>query len=219
MSPQRRGEMLFHDATICYQRWQSCSSCHPDARADGLNWDLLNDGVGNAKNTRSLLLAHATPPSMALGIRPTAQAAVRSGIEHALFQSLPESDAAAIDAYLGSLRPVPSPHLVDGRLSVSAQRGRETFHDASVGCSKCHPGPLYTDMRKHDVHSRGDRDMSDAFDTPTLIEVWRTAPYLHDGRYATIRQLIVDGRHGLRGRTVNLDQREIDDLVRFVLSL
>ncbi|MGC9328089.1 MAG: cell surface protein, partial [Candidatus Hinthialibacter sp.] len=46
MPPIRRGEMLFHDASICFQKWQSCSSCHPNARADGLNWDLLNDGVG-----------------------------------------------------------------------------------------------------------------------------------------------------------------------------
>ena len=30
------------------------------------------------------------------------------------------------------------------------------------------------------------------FDTPTLIEVWRTAPYLHDGRYLTIEELIAE---------------------------
>ena len=50
MTEERRGEMLFNDATLCFQRWQSCSSCHPDARADGLNWDLINDGIGNPKN-------------------------------------------------------------------------------------------------------------------------------------------------------------------------
>ena len=66
---QRRGELLFHDATLCYQQWQSCASCHPDGRADGLNWDLLNDGEGNPKNTKSLLLAHQTPPAMWEGVR------------------------------------------------------------------------------------------------------------------------------------------------------
>ena len=45
LTPERRGEMLFHDATICFQHWQACASCHPDARVDGLNWDLLNDGL------------------------------------------------------------------------------------------------------------------------------------------------------------------------------
>ena len=39
LTQQRRGQMLFDDATICYQSWQSCASCHPDARADALNWD------------------------------------------------------------------------------------------------------------------------------------------------------------------------------------
>ena len=30
LTQQRRGQMLFDDATICYQSWQSCASCHPD---------------------------------------------------------------------------------------------------------------------------------------------------------------------------------------------
>ncbi len=56
LDPAREGERLFHDATICHQSWQSCASCHPDGRLDGLNWDLLNDGPGNPKNTKSLVL-------------------------------------------------------------------------------------------------------------------------------------------------------------------
>jgi hypothetical protein len=31
---------------IWYQEWESCASCHDtDGRMDGLNWDLLNDGM------------------------------------------------------------------------------------------------------------------------------------------------------------------------------
>ena len=66
----RLGEMYFNDATICFQGWQSCASCHDDdARVDGLNWDLLNDGIGNPKDTKSLVLSHQTPPVMSLGVR------------------------------------------------------------------------------------------------------------------------------------------------------
>ena len=220
MTPQRQGELLFHDATLCFQQWQSCASCHPDARADALNWDLMNDGVGNPKNTKSMLLAHATPPSMAEAARESAEEAVRKGISHILFANRPEAEAAAIDVYLKSLRPVPSPHLVDGRLSAAAERGRELFHSQRVACDRCHPAPLYTDLRSHDVGSRTPQELADHFDTPTLVEVWRTAPYLHDGRYATLRDLLVDGQHGLRrGRIDGLSQSEIDDLVEFVLSL
>ena len=70
MTPARRGEMLFNDATLSFQGWQSCASCHSDdARVDGLNWDLLNDGLGNPKNTKSLVWAHRTPPAMSTGVR------------------------------------------------------------------------------------------------------------------------------------------------------
>ncbi|NQU25895.1 MAG: beta-propeller fold lactonase family protein [Candidatus Nealsonbacteria bacterium] len=214
---RRRGELLFHDASICYQTWQSCASCHPDGRVDSLNWDLLNDGQGNSKNTKSMLLAHRTPPAMALGVRESAEVAVRSGIEHILFADRPEAEAVAIDAYLKSLEPVPSPQLVDGRLTAAAERGRKLFKSDRVACHRCHPRPLYTDLKAHNVGTRGRRDTVDRFDTPTLIEVWRTAPYLHDGRCTTIEQLIVAGRHGLRG--VDLSKQQIDDLVEFVLSL
>ena len=215
---ERRGELLFHDATICSQHWQSCASCHPDARTDGLVWDLMNDDQGNPKNTKSMLFSHVTPPSMAAGVRETAEVAVRSGIEHILFSYRPEDEAKAIDAYLMSLKPVPSPHLVDGRLSSAAERGKETFERLS--CDRCHPEPLYTDMKMHNVGTTGYYDYRDRFDTPTLVEVWRTAPYLHDGRYATLLELFVEGKHGLKGkRGSKLNEREIEDLVEFVKSL
>ena len=143
----RRGEVLFHDGGLCLRKWQSCASCHPEGRADALNWDLLNDGEGNPKNTKSLLLSHRTPPAMASGVRPTAEAAVRSGIKHILMSERPEAEAAAIDAWLKSLAPLPSPFLVNGRLSPAAERGRRLFHSDRVACAKCHPAPLYTDRR------------------------------------------------------------------------
>jgi YVTN family beta-propeller protein len=220
LSPQRRGESLFNDATLCYQEWQSCASCHPDGRSDALNWDLMNDGVGNPKNTKSMILAFETPPSMAEGVRANAGEAVRAGMINILFSTRPEHELAAIDEYIKSLRPVPSPRLVDGKPSAAAERGRKLFDSDRVGCGKCHPAPLYTDMKMHNVGSRNRSDYVDRFDTPTLVEVWRTAPYLHDGRYGTIRDLLVKGKHGNgRGWTEVLSQQELDDLVEFVLSL
>jgi hypothetical protein len=217
---ERRGELLFNDATICYQSWHSCASCHPDGRTDAVNWDLMNDGMGNFKNTRSLLWAHRTPPVMAEGIRPTAEVAVRAGLEHILFTVRPSEDAEALDAYLKSLQPVPSPHLVDGRLSPAAQRGKELFESDRIACYSCHPDPLYTDLGLHDVDTQEFRGGAKEFDTPTLIEVWRTAPYLHDGRFLTIEDLISKGLHGKsRGDLESLSAEEVADLAAFVLSL
>ena len=219
MTRKRRGEMLFNDASICFQRWQSCASCHPGGgRVDALNWDLLNDGIGNPKNTKSLLLSHKTPPSMITAVRESAEAAVRSGIKHILFATCPEEDAVAIDEYLKSLKPVPSPYLVNGKLSKSAQRGRKIFNKA--GCSSCHAGPLYTDLQKYNVSTGKDVDKDVEFDTPTLVEVWRTAPYLFDGRAATIKEVLTTHNLGDKhGMTSNLTDNEIRDLAQFVLSL
>ena len=121
----RRGEIMFNDATVCFQQWQSCTSCHPDVRADALNWDLLNDGIGNPKQTKSLLFSHRTPPVMLSGVRESAEKAVRSGMKFILFATVPEEDTAAIDAYCRSLKPVPSPYLVNGKLSKAAKPRRK----------------------------------------------------------------------------------------------
>ena len=220
MSIARTGEMLFNNADICFQKWQSCATCHPDSRVDALNWDLMNDGMRNPKNVKSMLMAHKTPPAMSSGIRADAEAGVRAGIEHIQFAVRPEEDAVAIDTYLKSMEPVPSPYLVDGKLSEAAERGKKVFEDKAVNCVKCHPGPLYTDMLMHDVESKGQYDRRSNFDTPTLVECWRTAPYMHDGKYTTIKELLTDGKHGNKGGdTSKLTPEQIDDLVEYVLSL
>ena len=127
-SQRRLGERYFNDANLCFQGWQSCASCHDDdGRIDGLNWDLLNDGIGNPKDTKSLLWSHRTPPVMSLGVRATAQSAVRSGIQNSLSSSLPEQIALAIDEWLASLEPQPSPHLVNGRPSEAARPRRKNI--------------------------------------------------------------------------------------------
>ncbi|HEY5913755.1 MAG TPA: hypothetical protein VJA21_24465, partial [Verrucomicrobiae bacterium] len=220
-SLEREGERLFNDAAVCHQGWQSCASCHPDGRADGLNWDLLNDGIGNPKNTKSLLLAHVTPPAMSLGARESAEQAVRSGLRHILFANLPESKARAIDAYVRSLKAVPSPFLVNGALSKSAQRGKRLFNNPKVGCAVCHPAPLFTDCRRHvvaeGVPAKGEEE---GFDTPALVECWRTAPYLHNGSAASVREVLTTKNYGDKhGRTSHLSSRELHDLEEYVRSL
>ncbi|HAO78796.1 MAG TPA: cell surface protein, partial [Verrucomicrobia subdivision 3 bacterium] len=147
---------------------------------DGMNWDLLNDGIGNPKNTKNMLFVHKMPPVMNLGVRTNAETAVRAGIKFILFTNQPEAVAVSIDEYLKSLKPVPSPYLVHGKLSAAAERGKKIFSQA--GCMDCHVPGLYTDLHPHDVGTRAAHDRpADTFYTPTLIEVWRTAPYLHKG--------------------------------------
>ena len=218
LTQARRGEMLFHDANLCFQRWQSCSSCHPDARVDGLNWDLLNDGPSSPRNTKSLLWVHRTPPAMSLGVRATAEAAIRAGLRHVQFLVHPEADAAALDAYLKSLEPLPGPQWEDQGFDVKARSGKRLYEQA--GCGSCHAPPLYTSGKSYDVGTGTAREASQAFDTPALVELWRTAPYLHDGRATTLKEVLTrfnpDDRHG---QTSHLTEAELDDLTAFLLSL
>ena len=223
MTPTRQGELYFHDASLCFQQWQSCASCHPgNGRTDGINWDLLNDGIGNPKQTKSLLFSMQTPPAMVTGIRANAKVAVRAGIRHIQFAERPESHAEAIDAYVDSLQSVPSPWLVrnstgEPTLSEAAQRGAQLFARAS--CIECHSGEYLTDGQLHDVGTGTGREAGTPFDTPTLREVWRTAPYLHDGRAATLRDLLTThNTNDQHGETSGLSEQELCDLMEYVLS-
>jgi YVTN family beta-propeller protein len=220
--PERLGEQAFNDARLCFQHWQSCASCHSfDARVDGFNWDLLNDGLGNPKNAKSMLLAHRTPPAMSTGVRDSAEVAVRAGFRHIQFAYPPEETAAAVDAYLKSLRPVPSPRLEGGRFSAAARRGQRVFEDPQVACATCHSGSSYTDLKSYDVGTEARFDAPGTlFDTPTLVEGWRTAPYLHDGSARTMREVLVErNRADRHGRTSHLTPQQLDDLVAYLLSI
>ncbi len=217
---ERKGEMYWHDATVCFQSWHSCASCHPDARVDALNWDLLNDGLGNPKNAKSLLQSHLTPPAMWHGVRKTSAYAIRTGFRHILFAVPNEQVCDEIDAYLQALVPLESPRLVDGQLSESAKRGKELFESKRLNCIECHPGPYYTDMKLHDVNTKASFDRRPDFVTPGLVEVWRTAPSLHDGRYVKMRDVFAVGKHGeVSGDVEGLSDQELDDLTEYVLSL
>jgi len=114
---------------------------------------------------------------------------------------------------------VPSPYLVRGRLSPAARRGEKVFRRA--GCAVCHPPGLFTDLQPHDVGTRRpfDRPM-DFYDTPTLVEIWRTAPYLHDGSASTLPELFtVRNPRDTHGNTSRLSATELHDLCVYVLSL
>lgn len=242
-TPQELGERYFSDASLCFQDWQSCISCHPDARVDALNWDLLNDGLGNPKNTRSMLMSHQTAPVMWLGVRKNAEVAVKAGFKHIQFAAVPPETAAAVDSYLSDMSPIPGPaldpskpemikqkenakcikchgaHNQRGSLTDSARRGKAIFKGKG-GCVACHPHPLFTTAKMYNPGLGTGVDTGKSFKIPSLIELWRTAPYLHDGRAETIREVITTYNVGdKRGKTSTLSADELNDLIQYLLSL
>lgn len=77
-------------------------------------------------------------------------------------------------------------------ISDQAKRGVEEFR--RDGCSRCHSGPMLSDFELHRFTRNGE-----AVRTPSLRNVMRTAPYMHDGRARTLDEVFdtyrrVDGR-------------------------
>ncbi|HNX34263.1 MAG TPA: c-type cytochrome [Kiritimatiellia bacterium] len=216
----RSGEAAFHDATCCYQQWLSCASCHPDTRSDGTNWDLLNDGIGNPKQSRSLLYSHRTSPVMITGVRASAEIAVTKGFSMIQFHELPEMRLDDVNAFVKSLQPVPSPYLKpDGTLTEAALRGKAVF-EGKAACAKCHAAPYYGDKKKYAFGLGSDSERDREFATPILIEVWRTAPYMYDGRAVSIKDVITtDNTNNRHGNTKGLTPQEVEDLSEYVNSL
>lgn len=146
----------------------------------------------------------------------------------------PELDAMA--AWLSTLDQAPaSPWRdPDGSLSTLAEQGEALFLAPLAGCADCHPPPEYTDSGfqgpglplLHDVGTltaaSGERlgQPLVGLDTPTLRGLHASAPYLHDGSIASVRELLVanqaDDRHGV---TSHLSGYQLDALNAFLLSL
>ena len=146
------------------------------------------------------------------------------------------ADLDALAAYVASLaQPAPSPHRSpDGSLPEAAARGRVLFGSSATGCTTCHAGAALHDSgftapgvpRLHDVGTLGPGSglrlgaALPGIDTPTLHGVWSTAPYLHDGSAATLRDvLITRNASDAHGVTSHLSDAEVDDLVAYLLCL
>ena len=217
----RRGEMVFSDANHAFQRWYSCATCHPnDGRVDGLRWDFMRDGIGNPKETPSLIMSAKTPPMNWLATRKDIAVCAQTGLLNGhMIVPAPETVEDLL-AYLVSLEPEPSPFLAqDGKLTAAAQRGKTLF-EGRASCAECHPGPLFTDQLRHDVGVHTSNDPSTRYDTPSLVEVRRTAPYLHDGRAMTLQDVLTSqNESGRHGNAKALSPAEIEDLVQYLLSL
>jgi cytochrome c peroxidase len=121
--------------------------------------------------------------------------------------------------------------------------GHELFHDKAA-CNQCHLGSNFTDSQFHNIGvgwnattkrfadegrylvTKRDADRG-AFKTPTLREVTKHAPYMHDGSIATLREVVeLYNRGGHRNphldpkiEPLNLTDAEIDALVAFIHAL
>jgi YVTN family beta-propeller protein len=216
LTAERNGECAFGNATLCLQSWKSCHSCHPFGRSDALGW-ILRGPMVTRKQSKSLVYSWWTPPTNWTGSRANAYESNRAGMTNELFLVPYEDSAVFVDTFLMKLKPVPSPHLVKGRLSASALKGKEIYFSSKAACALCHPRSLYTDMQLYTTKIADLYDPTSKFDSPSLVECWRTGPYNHLGSMLTIKEVIEFP--GMSDASSKLTQEEINDLVEFVSSL
>jgi YVTN family beta-propeller protein len=135
----------------------------------------------------------------------------------------------AVASYLATLdRPNPSPFRnSDGTLTADGAAGKELF--GKLGCDFCHSGADSTDSaggRLHDVGTlkpgsgtRGGGPLL-GLDTPSLLGVWETPPYLHDGSAATLRDVLTTAnptdQHGF---VSSLSEQQLNQLVSYLQQL
>jgi len=88
-------------------------------------------------------------------------------------------------------------------ISPEAQKGLVLFRE-KARCTKCHSGFNFTDEKFHNLGIGWDTGTVDlgrymvtqnpadigAFKTPTLREIARSAPYMHDGRFKTLEDVV-----------------------------
>jgi hypothetical protein len=138
-------------------------------------------------------------------------------------------DLDALAAYITSLDKVPrSPFRnSDGSFTAKALAGRKIFRSAE--CGTCHVEPDFTDSAAgalHDVGTilptSGTRLFGplEGIDTPSLKGVWATAPYLHDGRAATLTEIFTKHLNkNEMGKTSGLDETQLAELVEYLQEL
>jgi len=127
-------------------------------------------------------------------------------------------------------------------MSESARRGMELFMDKRKSkCAICHEPPMFTAMFYHNLGVGMEAESPDLgrhyvtklesnkgqFKVPTVRDVKHTAPYMHDGSIATLKEVIDFYDKGgipnpylakdMRGK-LNLTQQEKDDLLAFMVE-
>jgi len=124
----------------------------------------------------------------------------------------------------------------ESAISRAAKRGFKLF-EGKGHCSTCHSGYRFTDDGFHNIGLKDDDPgrfkivpipvTKGAFKTPTLRDIDKTAPYMHNGAYRTLEEVV---KHYVRGgddksnlspnfKKAELNQKEIADVVEFLKTL
>ncbi len=222
-----QGRMMFFDAlderiNNPLTTAVSCNTCHSEGgREDGHVWGFP-DGQ---RQTPALVGRHLseTAPFHWTGEFDT----MKDFMDHTAVlrmggRGIGPLELTKLEAYMNHAPPPENPHALS-QPSEAQIRGAQVFQQA--GCSECHLGQARTDNKNHDVGTLREEDVHPELgkltelNTPSLLGVSRTAPYLHDGSAQTLRDRIVNNPDDRHGKTSQLSEQQVDDLVEYLRTL
>ena len=240
MTPEKiaLGQALFFDKRLSRDGTVACSSCHQPAyaftddrplargiggqlgdrrtprianRAYGYSffWD------GRAKDLESQVVQPIENPKE-MGL-PVAEAAARVGLDTGALQQ-------ALATYVRTILSGDSAYdrygLGEAEALTPPQRAGLKLFQGKAACATCHVGPNLSDEKLHDT---GIGAMPIRVKTPSLRDVARTPPYMHDGSIATLAEAIDHYDRGPKRnpelRPLNLNAEEKSQLMAFLQAL
>ena len=231
----RKGRRLFNNSGHTFQNQFACYTCHPDSHEDGLVYNMAGADMGrNLANTQTLRDIGDIPPYKWNGKNTSIykQDGMRFSTVLTRTEAFDYDELDALVAYIvtGIKNPPNLRYNPTGRLNAAQKRGKMIFYRTHTNngteipvenrCVTCHPPPYFTNMQMADVGTLSDTDDPMLFDAPQLNNVYESAPYLHDGRAATLEELWTkfndEDKHGV-GNDMRKDQ--LNDLVMYLKSL
>ena len=200
----------------------SCGTCHLDGREDGHVWNFTQ-GPRQTPSLAGRKLAQTAPfhwggEFATIGDFMTHTVTNRMG-----GKGVDDQMERQIAAFIATSPAADNPNNLVARTPAQLH-GAELF--AGAKCGSCHSGEALTDNRFANVGTlvtQGNvqddlTHLTNGLNTPSLLGIGRSAPYLHDGSAATLRERITKGTD-LHGTTSTLTSAEIDDLVSYLQTL
>lgn len=207
------GRQIFHatgDARISNDG-RACASCHPDGRDDAITWSTPEGP------RRTIMLAgrlENTAPFSWNGVTKDVREHVTHTFERLNGQGLRNVELEALLTFVKAMPAPPKANDLDVQL---VKKGDELFHSEAAQCASCHIGGG-TDEKNHDLGSKNRTDRKAAFNTPSLTYLSGRGPYFHDGRFETMRELLVQS-DGMMGHTKQFNEEDLGAMEAYLNSL
>lgn len=211
-----RGEASFFNAKLSLEGWMSCQSCHTDGHTNNGLADTPGDGdFGDAKRVPTLRGVWSTGPWAWNGSQYQLHGQILKSLTSTMHSSdVSETLVTDLTAYVTNLERPPSVAVArgEGPHPTIEYRAREVFE--SAGCSACHNGfTSYTtddtfDVGLHDAHGQTH------FNPPSLSGVSQRDHFFHDGRAASIEDVLIRFEHPAKNTLGERERRLIIDFLR-----